>query len=594
MNAERMPAPRCSERDDSRIGARPQGKVLLTVLGTQPRPALYSLGDRQTKARLAPVALFGLLPEAERPDRVFALCTPQAKRDSWPLLRQALQDRSEVAAVDVPAGSDQGDVDSFLARLSAAVPEKVDLTVDVTHGFRHFSFLTYIGVLYLAALRRVRVRGAYYGLLEKSGPSPFLDLRPLLELPRWLHALKTLRDTGSTRSMAEILLEHSKSQLARTIATELARFSEGYLSGLPLEAGRQAHLIREQRIKPLKKLLKKDHHLPLSEKLVEQLDGILQPFSLREPASGGGWKSRTALSRAELERQARLIDDLLRRGSTPTALGLMNEWTISWAALTTGDEKKWLDRKVRQRAKGLLHAIKAIGADPELAPVLTAEQRSLGKFWGHLCDLRNAYAHHGMRGQVVVGDKGTDGQLKKTRGFWKKTLRSCPDLPLSLGQPSGRRVLVSPVGLRPGVLFSALRTCRADRHIGDPELCLAICSHETEALTGEAARRAGYNGELEPLLLDPHGGHREIGRLAKAARKHFIGAERVFVNVTGGTTLMGLAAEALGGAARKLACSVRRFGLIDRRPPARQDADPYRAGEPFWLDPDQDDDVHDD
>ena len=66
------------------------------------------------------------------------------------------------------------------------------------------------------------------------------------------------------------------------------------------------------------------------------------------------------------------------------------------------------------------------------------------------------------------------------------------------------------------------------------------------------------------------------------------------MNVTGGTTLMGLAAETLASTARRLACPVRRFGLIDRRSPDRQMADPYQPGEPFWLDRTSDDDENDD
>jgi hypothetical protein len=85
-------------------------------------------------------------------------------------------------------------------------------------------------------------------------------------------------------------------------------------------------------------------------------------------------------------------------------------------------------------------------------------------------------------------------------------------------------------------------------------------------------------------LEDPFGGRPEIERVVKAARPRILGADEVLVNVTGGTTLMGLVAEALAGTARQLARPVRRFGLIDRRPPADQDADPFRAGEPFWLD----------
>ena len=169
------------------------------------------------------------------------------------------------------------------------------------------------------------------------------------------------------------------------------------------------------------------------------------------------------------------------------------------------------------------------------------------------------------------------------RDFWEGTLRSCPNFSLQIGESSGGRVLVSPIGRRPGVLFSALQSCQADG--GAPTLCLVICSRETEGSIEEAARRAEYTGAIEQLRLDdPHGGRTEIERLAKKARRRLIGADRVLVNVTGGTTLMGFAAEELANAARRLACPVRRFGLIDRRPPQQQDAEPYRTGELFWLD----------
>ena len=52
---------------------------------------------------------------------------------------------------------------------------------------------------------------------------------------------------------------------------------------------------------------------------------------------------------------------------------------------------------------------------------------------------------------------------------------------------------------------------------------------------------------------------------------------------TGGTTLMGLAAQELESLARTFARPIQRFGLIDRRPSQEQVADPYRPGEAFWL-----------
>ena len=66
----------------------PAGEHLpLTVLGRDPKPARYVLDGRESEARLAPLAL---LPEEDRPNRVLALCTPEAEQDSLPLLEGAL------------------------------------------------------------------------------------------------------------------------------------------------------------------------------------------------------------------------------------------------------------------------------------------------------------------------------------------------------------------------------------------------------------------------------------------------------------------------------------------------------------------------
>jgi len=87
--------------------------------------------------------------------------------------------------------------------------------------------------------------------------------------------------------------------------------------------------------------------------------------------------------------------------------------------------------------------------------------------------------------------------------------------------------------------------------------------------------------------VDPYGGLEEIERIVKEARPFLVGAKEVLVNITGGTTLMGLAAEALAKEAGNFARPVRRFGLVDRRPPGEQREHPYQAADVFWLDGDK-------
>lgn len=566
--------------------------VLLTVLGTNPRNATYELHGRMEDARLAPVALLRLLPEVGRPTRVLALCTGEARQDSWPSLEENLPQGCAAELVDVPDGDSPEDVDTFLEAVAEAVPGRADLTVDVTHGFRHFSFLTYVGVLYLAALRDVEIRGAYYGLHRRDRTSPFLDLAPLLELPQWIHALKVLSETGSTLPIAEAIKarrgsSRSASQVVLCLHRELSRFSSAYLSGLPLELGAQTRLILGQHLKPLRRRLAKVHRLPLASRLVNDLEQTMTPYDLppnRLPPKGG-WKGRIGLDDDELRRQARVVDDLLRHGNLPVALGLMREWTVSWMTWRRGSAADWLDHHGgRREAANALNAMAAAADDPELRANLRDEQRDLGLFWKSLRDLRNGYAHHGMRRQDLLASADLDAHLDKVREYWDE-LGACPRLTVALDEGSDARLLVSPMGLRPGVLVSALHACRSDGGLGEPTECLVVCSAETEESIAEALRAAGYEGAATPLVLsDPHGGGTEIERLLTGARRRIFGAREMFVNVTGGTTLMGLAVEALANEGRRLACPVRRFGLIDRRPEQQQDSDPYRIGEPYWLD----------
>ncbi len=569
--------------------------LLLTVLGRQPRPTRYYLDGRQAEARLAPLALLELLPSAERPERVLAICTRDAREESLPLVEEALAGRTAVEQIPVPDGQTREDVSRFLTAVVARIPQgsTVDLTVDLTHGFRHFSFLTWMAVLYLAALRGIRVRGAYYGMLS-SDLSPFLDLRPLLELPRWMHAIQVLSETGSAIPMARLLETACQDQVARKICSALSQISEGYLSGLPLELGQQSRHFQKDCLKPLRRLLEKEHDLPLADELVESLAQALTPFVVEQQVAGEGWKGQIGLSEQELIRQALLIDDLFRREHLAAALGLLNEWTVSWVTLRLGLEGGWLDyNKVRRKAARLLGSLDAAGRDPDLRPLLSEDQRQLGEFWGTLCDLRNSFHHHGMRPQSLIGNQQAAQKLDRIRAYWGSRLRACPDFPLRFNRPEAEKVLISPIGNRPGVLFSALKAFQAEH--GDPTTCLVLCSSQSAAGLAEALARAEYSGRIERLQFrDPYGGKDEIQPLLHQARPHLLGAERVLVNLTGGTTLMGLAAERLAGTARGLACPVRRFGLIDRRPPEDQVSDPFQAGEPLWLDPQEADDAHED
>jgi hypothetical protein len=209
------------------------GTWLVTVLGIAPRPARYTLDGHSAEAMLAPLALVQLLPAERRPARILALCTAQARTESWPILQDGLQNSSVEAHV-VEIGADPADVMSFLRIVTATIPAAgapAGLMIDATHGFRHYSLLTYLTLQRLSALRGIPISNAFYGLWRplEDGESPFLDLRALLALPEWIHSLRVFNEAGDASALAR-LIDHDGDRAARGIG-ELAHMGRRLVAG---------------------------------------------------------------------------------------------------------------------------------------------------------------------------------------------------------------------------------------------------------------------------------------------------------------------------------------------------------------------------
>lgn len=144
----------------------------------------------------------------------------------------------------------------------------------------------------------------------------------------------------------------------------------------------------------------------------------------------------------------------------------------------------------------------------------------------------------------------------------------------------GNRLLLTPVGLSPGVLYSGALQVKPDQF-------LIVASRQAAPRIPEALANAAAGDSLYQVLClqEPHLGYREIDQqVGKALDRLFAMAAEVIVNVTGGTTVMQYAVERLAARARRLGAAVRRGALIDRRSPAEQRANPYVLGDIVWLD----------
>ena len=569
--------------------------ILLTALGKEQRSTTYELHGSAVEEPLAPLAPLRLLPQHARPNRVLALCTKIAKTTTWPTLSGGVRTILGIEAepLDIPDGRTEDEIRRIVEIAAAAFPEGVELTLDVTHGYRNIPFITYALALYLKSLRGIEIRGAYYGMVEgfdrdSKEPRPIVDLRPLLDLPEWFHAVRVFRETGSTgplagmvSPMADALRSEAKSagnsrelhQVASDAAKMRDRLNEfcfAYESGMPLELGKAATLLAES-VRQLPTAV--TSRLPLSGELTKLLQSGLDPMAFASaPSWSGKWKTKVALDGPELSRQAALIDEYFNRNQLPLAAGLLREWVVSWLLNRGGKCARWWPRNERKPVEDRLGALQGALAS-DVGDLLSPAQREWAEFWKSLCDLRNTIHHHGMREDVLEADPA---KIADITAFWNRIRTGATELP-SLGGGSGT-LLITSIGNSPGVLYSALLWAAPDR-------LLVICSPQSESMIGEAARRAEYSGPTQPIVVhDPYKGFSELPRIRKEAELYLFHADRIVANLTGGTTLMGLMVQQLVEAGGRFNCPSRRFALIDQRPRTEQDEQPWVKSDSHWLD----------
>ena len=584
--------------------------ILLTSLGKNAYNTKYKMQDKEATAPLAPLALldFFKMLELPMPDRVVAVVTEGAQNTTLPILQDGVRFHLDIEPelIPIPDGRNKNEIRKILESVADPkyIQEGSELTLDVTHGLRHFPFIFYALTLYLKSLRGVKLLGAFYGMAETNEPKPIIDLQPLLELPEWFHAVRMFRDHGTTKPMADLLqpfadtLTQQKKELFTTGSKKagmeltkdvgivtgsvdwLQRYAFAYESALPLELEKASEGIVNV-IGELPTINSVDPPLLVTE-LTDTIVDVAEKTAFENPpAKKGQWKGKIPLDIYELQRQAFMIDLYLEREQLSLAVGLMREWVVSWVIWKSGKTQEiagWLRNKnVRIRYEGILGAIgdSAKKTGPKLT--LTAEHEEFRTFWNHLtANLRNAFHHHGMRIETLEKEPAS---LQKVKTYWERLKvdglkkKGGIDVP-----PLGGRLLISPQGNRAGVLFSALK-------VTEPDTCLVICSSTSVATLSDAASHANFEGYIERIILnDPFGGFAEIDAVAEDTKGYLTFADEVLASITGGTTLMGVIVQRIVEEAQKLGRPVRRFALIDRRPTEVQDSDPFVESDYHWLD----------
>ncbi|WP_273845470.1 TIGR02221 family CRISPR-associated protein [Rubrobacter calidifluminis] len=564
-------------------------KKLVCVVGTgEYKQVNYLFGTWRRHTNLAPVAIGCCVIGAGEDLELVALLTRRARdRYEEELCSEAERQGWAYTPVDIPDGKSEAELWEIFEKFGEHLKEGDEVILDLTHGFRHLPALLLSAVQYHAARKRIKTLGVYYGAYEardESNNVPIFDLTPLVDLPEWSYGVRLFSDyllPGPLGEMLERIQRRSHQRSGEQPFTRLQQVGRALFdleaplaSGMPLEAGFEAHRALEKARSAEEELSR----LAPLRGFWEELKGQLTSFALPEPEAPKGNKPKKGmiLTIEELERQAHLVDGYLAISDLRAAATLMRELIVSAVILHTQDPKRWLEGEERQRAERRLGVIASWNRGAfQLKKLLSKEQQELATLWDQVRERRNALAHAGMREDMVKFD---DKALREIHAKIKENLCN-PGFWSTEVERKDERWLVSPLGMTPGALYTAIVQ-------ESPDHLFIITSQKAKQKVGEILTEAGREDlEVSCLILDdPFNGFDEAREKAEEALKEhgprWAAAQEVIVNRTGGTTCLGWAVERIEAALRRdLGLESRTVACIDRRDPEEQRKRPYVRGE---------------
>lgn len=136
-----------------------------------------------------------------------------------------------------------------------------------------------------------------------------------------------------------------------------------------------------------------------------------------------------------------------------------------------------------------------------------------------------------------------------------------------------KNTLISPLGLSPGLLYSALLQIQPGRLV-------VLTSAEGERSLAEIFSKASYSGKLAVVRVkDPFNCFGEAGELVEELMRHLPEEGGITVNLTGGTTALQFIIQRAGTVLESRGRQVSYIALVDRRSATAQRENPWVVGE---------------
>ena len=265
-------------------------KVYLSFLGTGNYiPCVYQRpGDANDSDVVKYVQTATRKKFAPDADRTLIFCTAEATKKHWTGLCKEFHENGlpDPERVDVPNGSDMGQIWEIFQIVSDAVPEQAEIVFDPTHSFRSLPIIMTVLLNYLAVAKGTRLAGCYYGAFETLGragdvetqfpdpqnrKAPIFDLTAFFRLNDWAQGIQAFERYGDARRLQDFATQ----ELAPLLSNPETRTPEvKNLRGLVDNVAEFAENVRSSRLVEIQ-----NYDFP--EKIKARLEAPIQMPSLK-------------------------------------------------------------------------------------------------------------------------------------------------------------------------------------------------------------------------------------------------------------------------------------------------------------------------
>lgn len=259
--------------------------------------------------------------------------------------------------VDIPDGRTEEELWDIFARLLEQIEDGDEIIFDITHSFRSLPLIASACIQYVRALKKITLRGIYYGAFEaqdSEGIAPIFDLTTFVDLMDWSQAVHAFTTSGHIAGLKKLLqneatplLKASKGQNIegqglRDLSTQLDALAQD----LATCRGQNIYTYNHR-----KKLITSIETLKQEPSLVAALKPLLDLLEENIQSRAIQGSEATRIVRRGFE----AVHWCLDHGQTQQAYTFLQETIITYVCLIRG--KNYQDRDTRKEcALALINA----------------------------------------------------------------------------------------------------------------------------------------------------------------------------------------------------------------------------------------------